>query len=106
MALTFSRVTEVCEHVKSACDDAKALHYKLKELLDTNSDLSIDWGGDPKPDYINEDVDGNVDGFKFTRAEISNVINSLDQLRKTLDNEAVSQGDHLGNINKIADSSA
>jgi hypothetical protein len=106
MALSFSRVAEVATHVKTVSDEAKALYARLVELLETNSDLSIDWAAGTLPDYIVEDGDGNIDGFKFSRAEVANVIGSLDNLRKAFANEAVSQGDHLGNLNKVAESDA
>lgn len=106
MALTYTRVSEVVTHAKTVSDEAKALHYRLKEFLTTNSNLSIDWGAVNKPAYINEDVAGNLDGFTFTRQQMANMIGSLDNIRKVLDNEAASQGDHLGNINQIASSDA
>lgn len=102
MALTHTRVSEVASHATSLAVRLKALHYDLKEFLDTNSDLAIDWSAGSLPAYINEDVDGNLDGHAFTRSQVANVINSFDQVRKTLDNEAVSQGDHLGNVNQLA----
>ncbi|UCD57167.1 MAG: hypothetical protein JSV16_15360 [Candidatus Hydrogenedentota bacterium] len=103
MALTHTRVLEVADFCKAVCDEAKELHYRLKEFLDTNSDLAIDWSGDPKPSYINEDASGNLDGRLFTRDHVANAVNSLDNLRKTLDNESVTQGDHLGNVNQLAE---
>ena len=103
MALTHTRVSEMATSIKKACDNVKSSYQELLEVLATNSDLAIDWAGDPKPAYINEDADGNLDGFLFTRSQISNVINSLDQVKKLLENTSASQGDHLGNVNHISD---
>ena len=106
MALTSERVLEFANHGKSLANEAKALHYKIKQFLTSNSNVAIAWTDDPKPAYINEDVAGNIDGVGFTRAQMSNLIGSLDSLRKTLDNEVVAQGDYLGNINQVASSDA
>ena len=106
MALTHQRAKEVAEHAEAICNEAKALHYRVLEFLATNSNLSIDWAAESKPAYINEDSSGNLDGLHFSRSQLANVIGSLDQLRKCLANEAVTQGDHLGNINQIAKSDA
>lgn len=61
----------------------------------------------PVPAYITEDAEGNLSGFNFSRAALSNVIGSLDWDRKLMENESMagSQGDHLGNINQLGDAS-
>jgi hypothetical protein len=61
----------------------------------------------PVPDYITEEAagsagPGNLSGRTFTRANVSNAIGSLDNLRKLLTNQAATQGDHLGNLNQLA----
>lgn len=103
MALTHARASEVATFCKAISDEGKRLLYRTKEFLDTNSDLAIDWAADPKPSYLNEDVDGNLDGFGFTRDQVSNAIGSIDNIRKAFENEVVSQGDHIGNLNQLAD---
>jgi hypothetical protein len=102
MPLTHTRVTEVAVECKEICDDLKQTYYRLKEFLDTNSDLAIDWAGDPLPGYINEDANENLDGLKFSRAQVANAVGSLDNFRKLLENLAADQGDHLGNLNQLA----
>ncbi len=102
MALTHVRASEVATLAKEVAEDMKALLYKAKRLLTSNSNLSIDWAGDPKPSYLNEDVAGNLDGFRFTRSQLANLIGSVDQFRALMENGAVSQGDHLGNVNQVA----
>lgn len=88
---------------KAIADQWKALHFRVVKFIETNSDASIDWANGTKPAVINEDGNGNMDGVNFTRAQMSNFINSADQLRKVAANLEVSQGDHLGNINHLAD---
>jgi len=106
MALTHQRAKEVAEHCEALCNESKALHYRILEFLTSNSNLAIDWAAEAKPAYINEDADGNLDGLRYTRQQVSNAIGSLDQMRAVLANNAVTQGDHLGNINQIAKSDA
>lgn len=103
MAMTHTRAAEVAELLQALCTEAKRLHNRVVDALEQNSDLSIDWAGDPKPAYLNEDSDGNLDGFSFTRANVANAIGSLDQFRRLLTNQSLSQGDHLGNVNQLAD---
>lgn len=106
MALTHARAKEVAEHGAAIANEAKRLYYRLTEFLTMNSNQAIDWAGNPKPSFLNESAEGNLDGLHFTRQQLSNLIGSLDQLRKVFANEAVTQGDHLGNINQVADSDA
>lgn len=103
MALTHQRVLEVADFAKKSCDETKKLLLLIEQFLDTNSSLSIDWGNIVRPAFINEDSDGNLDGRRFSRQSVSNAINSLDQIRKVLRNMTTSQGDHLGNLNQLAD---
>lgn len=69
-------------------------------------DLTTDGTGthtlEPIPAHINLEANGNLSGRLYTPSEVSNVIGSLDQFRNLLLNQAVSQGDHLGNLNKLA----
>jgi hypothetical protein len=96
-------VKPLAQEAKAIADLWKTLHYRAKQFLDTNSDASINWAGDPKPAVINEDGSGNIDGVNFSRTQLANFIGSLDNLRKVADNEQASQGDHLGNVNQLAD---
>ena len=103
MALTHARVSETATSLKGLCDRLKALKTDVDEFLAANSHLSIDWAGTPKPAYINEDVAGNVDGHAFSRAQVANAIGTLAQFKNLMTNAAVSEGDHLGNVNQIAE---
>lgn len=102
MALTYERCMEVATQAKRISENLKQAFLDATELLETNSDLAIDWAGDPKPAYLNEDASGNLDGFRFTRQNLANLIGSIDNFKKLLTNQAASQGDHLGNINLVA----
>jgi hypothetical protein len=102
MALTTQKTKVEANSIEVICTEMTSLLARIEHILEHNSDLSIDWGGDPKPDYIAEDADGNIDGLLYSRAEVSNAIFSLEQVQKTLTNQAITQGDHLGNLNKLA----
>lgn len=105
MALTHQRVLEVARSGKSLADKSKALLWQIEEFLNVNSAAAIDWVAGSKPAYINEDSNGNFDGLAFTRAAMANAIGSLDNMRKLLRNQDLSgaQGDHLGNLDQLAD---
>lgn len=103
MALTYQRAKEVAANAKALATQIKRLHRDAKALLATNSHLQLDWGAQDTPDYITEDEDGNLTDFRFSRTQISNVLGSLDQFVNLMDNKAATQGDHLGNINQVAD---
>ena len=98
MALTHTRAKEVAEHAVAVSNETKVLLYRITEFLTMNSNQSIDWGG-TKPAYLNEDVDGNIDGLGFTRAQLSNAIGSLDTLKTAMDAA-------IGNLNQLAKSDA
>jgi hypothetical protein len=58
----------------------------------------------PQPEYFDQESNGNLGGKVFSRQDIANAIGSLDWIRKLLTNQVMtgSQGDHLGNLNKLA----
>lgn len=102
MALTHERCSEVATQAKRIAESLKQAFLDATELLETNSDLAIDWAAGATPAYLNEDANGNLDGFRFTRQNMANLIGSIDNFKKLLTSQAVSQGDHLGNINLVA----
>jgi uncharacterized protein YdbL (DUF1318 family) len=88
--------------ISAICNAVAEVLAKIDVVLEHNSDLAIDWGAATTPGYITEDADGNISGLTFDRASVANAIGSLDQARKLFTNQDVAQGDHLGNINKLA----
>lgn len=102
MAQSADRTRITAASIETVCTEAVALLAKINTLLEHNSDVSIDWNGDPKPAYIDEDANGNINGLYFSRSQVSNAIFSLDQIRNTLTNQTVTQGDHLGNLNQLS----
>jgi hypothetical protein len=90
------------ESVAQVCSELAAVLAKANVILEHNSDISIDWAAGSLPAYIVEDAVGNINGLLFDRASVANAIGSLAQFRNLLTNQAVTQGDHLGNINKLA----
>lgn len=88
--------------IEGVCTDLAVVLAKIDVILEHASDLNIVWTDDPLPAYIDEDADGNINGVRFSRTDVSNAIGSLMQFRNCATNQAVSQGDHLGNINKLA----
>jgi hypothetical protein len=58
----------------------------------------------PVPDYIAEETDGtgNLSGLPYSRVEVSNAIGSIQAFVNLMTNVAPSQGDHIGNTDKLA----
>lgn len=100
--------TEISKHeaiaIEQVCTELAAMLAKIDMILEHNSDLAIDWAAGVTPSYIAEDVDGNIDGVRFSRSDVSNAVGSLDWVRKLMTNQDLTgaQGDHLGNVNKLA----
>ena len=103
MPLNNSRSSATADAVADVANQVATIHSLIQQLLEFNSDQAIDWGAGSTPSYITEDEDGNLTGKQFSRQDVSNVIGSLDWIRKLLTNQSMigSQGDHLGNINKL-----
>jgi hypothetical protein len=101
MPMAYARANEIARELRDTADEARALLSRIDQILDVNSAAAINWTADPKPAFLTEDADGNLDGLVFSRTDLSNAIFSLDQIRKVLRNQAVSQGDHLGNLLKL-----
>ena len=102
MALSFNRISVTADAVADVCNQLATLLATVDQLLEFNSDQNIGWTDDPLPGYITEDGDGNITGKQFARGDVSNALGSLTQFRNLMTNQAVSQGDHLGNVNKLA----
>lgn len=102
MALSTDVTKFQANAIENVCTELAAVLAKINVILDHNSDMSIDWTADPKPAYIEEDADGNIASLRYDRASVGNAIGSLDQVRRLMNNEVATQGDHLGNINKLS----
>lgn len=104
MALTHARVVEMAQALAATADEVKSMYGRISEVLKHNSHLSIDWAAGSPPAYLTEDAAGNLTGLPYSRQQISNLVGSLEWIRKLLDNEVLTgaQGDHLGNINQVA----
>ena len=102
MAITSDVTLREAQAVAKAAELAIATLGVLESLLTHNSNLSIDWAAAVTPDSISEDEAGNITGTLFSRQEVANAIGSLDQIQRLLNNESVSQGDHLGNLSKLS----
>lgn len=98
MPLAHQRVQEVAATGKKVAESIKLAYQQAAAFLATNADLAIDW-----PNYADVDGNGNLTGTLFTPTDVSNLVGSVEQFRRLIANETVTEGDHLGNINKVAD---
>tara|TARA_R110000822_G_scaffold131261_3_gene268221 strand:- start:563 stop:889 length:327 start_codon:yes stop_codon:yes gene_type:complete len=102
MALSIDGSRSEAQAIAQVCTELAAILAKADVILEHNSDQSIEWAAAQLPAYIAEDAQGNINGLLFDRASVSNAVGSLAQFRALMTNQAVAQGDHLGNINKLA----
>lgn len=103
MALVNARVTLTAEALEDVANQMASLLATINQALEYNSDQAIAWDAGSTPAYITEDAAGNLTGKQYSRQDVSNAIGSLDWVRKLLTNQVMtgSQGDHLGNLNKL-----
>lgn len=102
MALNFERVLETADAAKVLSNELGALLAKVDRFVEFNSDQAIDWAAGSTPAYITEDANGNLDGRRFSRQQVANVVGSFVQFQNLMKNAAVSQGDHQGNFNGLS----
>ncbi len=104
MALVFERVANEADAFAELANRSVTLLSDIQQMLTHNSNLAIDWGAGETPAYITEDGAGNITGKGYSRQDVANMIGSLDWIRKLLTNQTMtgSQGDHQGNLNKLA----
>lgn len=105
MALEYAKVVDMATAVKEASETAVACLHIVERVLDANSALAIDWAAAETPAYITEGGNGNLSGLTYGRADVANAIGSLDQVRRLMRNLSLSQGNHVGNLHKLAKAS-
>jgi hypothetical protein len=101
--LTTATATAEAQALAAGAEQLLAAYNKVKELIAHNSDLAHDWDAGSVPSYITEDgVGGNMNGLNYTRFDISNIVSTLDEFRKLMENQTPNTGDHLGNLNNVS----
>lgn len=102
MALTHALVKQEAAAAQLVASELASLLTRLDQFLEHNSDLAIDWAAVSTPAYITEDAAGNLQDLLFSRQAVANVIGSFAQVRTLLTGGTPSTGDHLGNLNQLA----
>lgn len=102
MALNATRVQQIAKAYTDLANLFMEFEVKRPLLMQQNSSLSIPWGDeqamkDIGPDLIDEQ--GNLRGYNYTPAQMSNLIGSIDSLV----NEGGYLKTHLQNFLVIAD---
>jgi hypothetical protein len=103
MANTAARTIATAQRVSDVAQQVLSAFMVAHELLEFNSDQAIDWAAGSLPAYIPEDAAGNIDGLQFSRQQVANALGSMTQLRNLMTNATVTEGDHLGTLNLVAD---
>ena len=102
MALSIDGSKSEAQAIAGVCSELAAVLAKVDIIIEHNSDMSIDWAAGALPAYIVEDAEGNINGLPFDRVSVANAIGSFLQFRNLMTNQAATTGDHVGNVNKLA----
>lgn len=95
MPSNLSSAREVWNSAKEISARWRDLLADTREFLDFNSHQAIDWGNNPA--YIELDVDGAINGQRFSPANVSNAIGSLATMVAAAESNSVE-----GNLNQLA----
>jgi hypothetical protein len=106
MANSLTQVNSLCDGARSLSKRWRSLFVDVTDFVKNNTVQSINWGSPPSLVTNDLDVNGNINGYAFTPAQMSNVIGSFAQLLNLVNNAAVSQGDHASNIYAVASDSS
>jgi hypothetical protein len=85
MALTAQTVTDIARRVKAARDHTKDLRAEILRLCEESTNLGIAWSATPRPEYIPESADGNLDGLTFTRSDVDQALSVLNAVRTAIE---------------------
>ena len=102
MALNFQTSTREAQNIAGGSTLLVTTYNQIVDLLNHNTKLAHDWSASGTPAYIQESADGNLNSLTFSRQDVSNVVHTLDQVRKLLIGDVPATGDHLGNLMKIS----
>jgi len=93
----------VAARAKTVAARLKALHRDARDLIEFNAKQAIDWAAASTPAYLTESAAGDLDGFRFSRQSVANLLGTLQQIENLLLGATVSEGDHLANVAALAD---
>jgi hypothetical protein len=111
--LTRSQVDEMAKEWATLARSALKLRSAIADAVKKNEALSVPWTGwtlptdevpepaNPKPDCIQLDALGNIQGMHGTPSDYANLIYSLQQIQAVLDGGVPAQGNHGGNLYKV-----
>lgn len=98
-----NRINAALNEGKAIAGDIRSLKARIDAFIPLNQALGCDWGAGSKPAVLVEDANSNLQGYTFSRQDFANLIGSLVQIQNLLTNVAPTQGDHIGNVNMVAD---
>ena len=88
--------------LKTLSNDLMKLRSRWDEIIDQHNARGFS-DASPTPAYIQEDVDGNINGTNYATADYINGITMLLQLNNFFDNAAVAQGDYNTTLHNLVD---
>lgn len=96
--MTHAKFLQQAELARVFANECKALRDRAQQLMAHHYPNGFGAAGDdPKPDWINEDADGNIDGTDFTRQQYMTLFDVAFQL------EAFFADGHGDSVEQVAD---
>lgn len=102
MAVAYDRASDVVREQSEIAKQMQLLLLRVQNFIHINQTTNVDWGATPAPSVLVEDANGNLEGFQFSRQDVANGVFSMLQYVNLMTNQTVTQGDHLGNLDKLA----
>jgi hypothetical protein len=103
MAQELTQATNLLTQAQVLARRMRALYRDITDFQTNNTKQGINWVAPPT--YLTGtalDAAGNVNGYPFGTAQMSNIINTYQQFLNLMNNAAVAQGDHAANVYSVA----
>jgi len=101
MTLTYAKVQTEAQAIADLSNRMAVLLEDAKKVVQHQSDLAINWTT-PAAAYFTLDSNGNMSGFTFAPADVSNAVNALQQFINLMTNILPTKGNYSGVINLLA----
>lgn len=89
------------EAVASVANELVSLYQRVKQMLAHNTALNVAWTSATSP-VLEVTASGNLQGLGYTGTQISNALGSMTQFVNLMENQTVTEGNHLSNFNLVA----
>lgn len=80
MSLTYNRVQQEAQAIQAMAERLIRVITDAKELVDHDAAVGIAWNVTPTPTYIEEDLEGNLSGYAYSRQDVNRGLRSFDAI--------------------------